>query len=1175
MATKNVSVKLSANVAPYKKAMAEASSATSKFESDSGRDFKQLGSKMESVGKKMTVGVTLPIIAAGAGAVKMSMDFDASMSKITALVGIGADEVSGMKDAVLELAGSTATAPQELADALFVLTSAGLRGDDALSALEASAKASAAGLGQTNDIARAVAGAMNAYGPGVLDAARATDILTATARAGNFETSQLAGALGRVLPFAKQAGASFEDVGGAVALLTRTNGDAAQSITNVTALLGGFVVPTAEATTVLGELGMTAQDVRDSIEANGLPATLQTLMDKLGGNKEALGKLVGGKEAASAAFSILEADAQTLADTFGVVTDSVGMTDEAFGVMAETSQNTLKQAWIDMQVALIQVGEIIGPLVADIAGGISTVVDAFSKLPDGAQIAVVAFAGVIAAVGPLLTLGGKILISFDAISLGLTKMKAAMIGHPILTFAVVAAAVGTALYFMADKGEAAKKEIEGLADEMNAAGDAAGGLAVYLMTTVEGNEALLTAMTETGETIQTMTVAAMAGGEAWDVMVDSLLDGADAAGVNALDMIELRKSIQGLDDTTAAATSRQKDLTEVQEISAGVADTSGRAAGYLTSMLKAQASASGDLSVGTEEMSAEIVAAGDAADATAARMSTYFDAIDAANDTYDKSVEAVEEWADGINSAAEAGGNSFGTFESTSSDNLEEWAASLNASTAAENAWKDNLVTVYNRAEAAVAGSGEEIVASLSTMGVDGAGKTQALVDATDEDFGNMATSMALSAAAGQRDVAAELDKLPGHMTIALAMAEIERSRAMIEANTAARSDAREMGSDISGGIGLGISSSAYKIDNALVAALKAANVAGRYYANIQSPSRLFAEEIGEPLADGVAEGILSSGHKISNSMVDAIDSAKEDALDATQDMVDAVGDALDGFWAGIDGRRSLEDLNQSVDEAGADKIESTTKLAEAQLALATAEASGNAEDIADARRDVARATDDLERATERLENANYRLTKATVDMIYQDEEARASWMETAAQAGLTAMEIDGLVAAYDRLATARADQFEQDNAIKAEAAAANAVRGRFGTIVNQGAIGQAELDMIAGLDPAAQLKAMQVAIDRFNSYVAGRSSGGPMAAGRLYEVGEGNVAEMFMSGGRQYMIPGNDGQMIGGGDLKAAQFQQPYTPNGSGAESVDWDAVAQRMAREYARTLQREVRTA
>jgi len=182
-----------------------------------------------------------------------------------------------METAVLKLAGETAKAPAELADALFVLTSAGLRGDDALSALDASAKASAAGLGETADISRALAGAMNAYGSEVLSAASATDIIVATARAGNFETSQFAGAIGRVLPFAQQAGASFADMGGAVALLTRTNGDAAQSVTQMSALFRAFVVPTEQAKKALDGIGLTAQDVRDSIGERGLVETLGML----------------------------------------------------------------------------------------------------------------------------------------------------------------------------------------------------------------------------------------------------------------------------------------------------------------------------------------------------------------------------------------------------------------------------------------------------------------------------------------------------------------------------------------------------------------------------------------------------------------------------------------------------------------------------------------------------------------------------------------------------------------------------------------------------------------------------------------------------------------------------------------------------------------------------------
>lgn len=51
---------------------------------------------------------------------------------------------------------------------------------------------------------------------------------------------------------------------------------------------------------------------------------------------------------------------------------------------------------------------------------------------------------------------------------------------------------------------------------------------------------------------------------------------------------------------------------------------------------------------------------------------------------------------------------------------------------------------------------------------------------------------------------------------------------------------------------------------------------------------------------------------------------------------------------------------------------------------------------------------------------------------------------------------------------------------------------------------------------------------------VAGkRKNGGPVSAGSLYEVGEGNAPEIFQaSTGRQYMIPGNSGKVISNKDI-------------------------------------------
>ena len=105
--------------------------------------FQKTAARMQTVGRKMTMGLTLPIVGIGAAAFKMSSDFETSMSKITGLVGISEQEVRGMGKGVLELSKTTGKSATELSEGLFVITSAGLRGKDAMDSLGAAGKASA------------------------------------------------------------------------------------------------------------------------------------------------------------------------------------------------------------------------------------------------------------------------------------------------------------------------------------------------------------------------------------------------------------------------------------------------------------------------------------------------------------------------------------------------------------------------------------------------------------------------------------------------------------------------------------------------------------------------------------------------------------------------------------------------------------------------------------------------------------------------------------------------------------------------------------------------------------------------------------------------------------------------------------------------------------------------
>ena len=157
-----------------------------------GSTFQSFGRTMANFGANLTKYVTVPLAGAAVAVFKFGKDFEKELSKVVGLVGVSRDQVDAWGKDILELAPELGKAPRELADALFFVTSAGIRGAEAMEVLEMAGKASAAGLGETKTIADLVTSAMNAYGKENLSAAQATDIVTAAVREGKAEAAELA-----------------------------------------------------------------------------------------------------------------------------------------------------------------------------------------------------------------------------------------------------------------------------------------------------------------------------------------------------------------------------------------------------------------------------------------------------------------------------------------------------------------------------------------------------------------------------------------------------------------------------------------------------------------------------------------------------------------------------------------------------------------------------------------------------------------------------------------------------------------------------------------------------------------------------------------------------------------------------------------------------------------------
>ena len=413
----------------------------------SGQKLKQFGDGMSRVGKGLTMAVTLPLVAVGAAAVKMSVDFENSLAKIEGLVGIAGDEVRQMGDAALAMSADFGKSGTEAADALFFITSAGLRGSDAMDVLEASMKASAVGLGETAVVADLATSAMNAYGADVLSAAAATDVMVAAVREGKLEAGELGGAMGMVLPLASAMGVQFHEVGAAFAALSRTGTNAAQAATQIRAIMSSLLQPTKGAEKALAEMGLSAEGLREQLREQGLLATLQTLTEAFDGNDAAAAAVFGNIRALSGVLDLMGANAATTEEIFASMADTAGMTDEAFAIVAETTGFKLERAMANFKNVLIEIGDILAPTVEAVTDFFSNVMSAMRDLPDGAKSAIVAFAAIAAAIGPILLIAGKLIAAVGAIKMaivgagGFAAIAGAVVGPVAIIIAAIAGVI--------------------------------------------------------------------------------------------------------------------------------------------------------------------------------------------------------------------------------------------------------------------------------------------------------------------------------------------------------------------------------------------------------------------------------------------------------------------------------------------------------------------------------------------------------------------------------------------------------------------------------------------------------------------------------------------------------------------------------------------------------------
>ena len=417
-----------------------------------GQDLDKMGGKIEGVGKKL-MPVTAGITALGVEAVKITADFDTAMSQVKAISGATEDEFAQLRDKAREMGESTKFSATEAAEAMNYMAMAGWKTEDMLSGIEGImnlAAASGEDLATTSDI---VTDALTAFGLTAKDSGEFADLLAQTAANANTNVAMMGDTFKYAAPVMGAMGYSAEDAALAIGLMGNAGIKASSAGTALRGVISRMAKPTDEVQAAMDRLGISLYDdegqmysfyeimqqMRDgfgeiNISAEEYEGRLELLNEALENGSlteskyyDALEELnletFGAEEAEKARAAAMLAGKNALSGLLAIVNAS----DEDFNKlktaidgsggaaenMAKTMQDNLGgQMTIlksQLQELAISFGDILVPTLRKVVDWLQGFMDKLNGMDEGTKETVVKIGLIVAALAPVLTVGGKLL----------------------------------------------------------------------------------------------------------------------------------------------------------------------------------------------------------------------------------------------------------------------------------------------------------------------------------------------------------------------------------------------------------------------------------------------------------------------------------------------------------------------------------------------------------------------------------------------------------------------------------------------------------------------------------------------------------------------------------------------------------------------------------------------
>ncbi|EAG4947637.1 phage tail tape measure protein, partial [Listeria monocytogenes] len=389
-----------------------------------GNMLEKSGQKLTKVGTAMTVGFTAPIVAGMVKSTKAYLDFDNEVTEVNSLLresGESAKEFGARYTQVFDYAQKASVkygvASEQTMLGMKEMVKKGYDINQTMASMPAIFNAARASGDDFETVMSVTTSTLEQFGMISKDTNKqmeytnkVADVLTYVADKTAAGFSDMGTAMNYVGPISHSLGYSLTDTAAAVGLLSNRGIEGQKAGTGLRGMLTSLLKPSKSAAEAMSAVGLKIED------NNGNMKTLPTLLDDINDKTKKMTKtqknsfltMIFGREPLSAVNTLLEAGGDSLRKYSKGADEANGYTKQVADNMRKAGKFGVDQFKASLEVLEQNVGQKLMPALTPIIEWANKMIDKFNDLSGAQQQSIIKWAGILAATGPVLMIGGKL-----------------------------------------------------------------------------------------------------------------------------------------------------------------------------------------------------------------------------------------------------------------------------------------------------------------------------------------------------------------------------------------------------------------------------------------------------------------------------------------------------------------------------------------------------------------------------------------------------------------------------------------------------------------------------------------------------------------------------------------------------------------------------------------------